>query len=295
MDKKNLVLRVTAGISLAIFIFYFSFQIGKFYKRDKLFPGLKEEIIQIFQNQGLQYSIAIKDLSFPGLQYNRNSNEKIAAASLIKLPILAAALNAVQTKKISLQTEVTVKASDVTGGSGKLKAESFPKRLILKELLELMISASDNTATNKVIDILGFPYINDCFRAFGLEVTQLKRKMMDFSQRKKGVENYTSSRDIGLILEQIYNKKLVSRELSGLALKLLKKQTVNDRLPRYLPESVEIAHKTGLERGIIHDAGIVFAPVGDYIICVLLEGVKNYKKAKKSIAQTSLFTYNLYQ
>jgi len=117
---------------------------------------------------------------------------------------------------------------------------------------------------------------------------------MDFSQRKKGVENYTNPADIAYILEKIYRGELVNKKLSKLALSFLKKQKVNDRLPRYLPDGVIVAHKTGLERGVVHDAGIVFTPKGDYLICVLVKGTKSYSRAKKFIAQFSLLTYNLY-
>ena len=128
----------------------------------------------------------------------------------------------------------------------------------------------------------------------GLTETALHRRLMDFSKRKQGVENYSSAYDISLVLEKSYDQKLISKELSRFGLKLLKKQKVNDRLPRYLPKDIVVAHKTGLERGVVHDAGIIFTPQGDYIITVLVKGEKNYRKAKKFIAQISGLTYNLY-
>ena len=52
----------------------------------------------------------------------------------------------------------------------------------------------------------------------------------------------------------------------ALAISFLKKQQIKDRIPRYLPKDVVVAHKTGLERGIIHDAGIVFTPKGNFFL-----------------------------
>jgi beta-lactamase class A len=184
---------------------------------------------------------------------------------------------------------------DIAGGSGKIKTMKLPCLLSIRELLEFMITVSDNTATNKIIEILGLDYINARFKKIGLNNTKLMRKMMDFSRRHNGVENYTSSRDIVCILEKIYRKELTSDEFSEMAISFLKDQQVNDRLPRYLPKEVVVAHKTGLERRVVHDAGIVFTPRGNYIICVLVKGAESYKKAKKFIAQVSLLTYNLYQ
>jgi beta-lactamase class A len=158
-----------------------------------------------------------------------------------------------------------------------------------------MIADSDNTATNKVIDLLGREYINKSFKRFGLKRSFLKRKMMDFSGRRRGIENYTCVSDIAMLLEKIYGNKLIDSQSSQLALSFLRKQKINDRIPRYLPEEADVAHKTGLERGVVHDAGIVFAPKGDYIICVLTKKVKDYQQAKKFIAKITLLTYNFYQ
>ena len=158
-----------------------------------------------------------------------------------------------------------------------------------------MIIYSDNTAANKVIDMLGFEYINKAFEDMGLKETILQRRIMDFVQRSKGIENYMSVYDIALLLEKIYRKELVDEEASELMLSFLKQQKVNDRLPRDLPEDIVVAHKTGLERGVVHDAGIIFTPQGDYLICMLTKGIKEYAQAKKIIAEVSLLTYNLYQ
>ncbi len=295
MDKRNIIFKIISGFCLLIFLSYFSFQTGRFSKVHKGFNQLKQEISQLLQGESFRYSVVVEDLRFPSLKYSVNSDEKFIAASLIKLPILAAALNAVAEEKISLKDKIVVKTADITGGSGKLKTEKLPKELTFRGLLKFMISISDNTATNKVVEFLGFDYLNGYFQGLGLKNTVLKRKMMDFRKRRKGIENYTSSQDIALILKEIYNKKLVNKKLSNFALELLKEQIVNDRLPRYLPEEIEVAHKTGLEKGVIHDSGIVFTPEGDYIICVLFANVKDYRKAKKTIAQISLLTYNLYQ
>ena len=291
MKKKNLFL---VGTALAIFLSLSLFFGFKSFQKQKLFHGIREAIAQEAEKSNISYSLLIKDLTFPRVGLNYRASEDVPAASLLKLPILAVVFQAIAEGKMSLDQTVVIKRKDITGGSGKLKAMNLPYRLTFAELLEFMVSLSDNTATNKVIDLLGADYINATFEKLGLASTNLRRKMMDFSKRSQGVENYTDALDIGLILEKIYDRKLVSKELSELALNFLKSQKVNDRLPRYLPDEVIVAHKTGLERGVVHDAGIVFAPGGDYIICILVERARDYRKAKKFIAQTSLLAYNLY-
>lgn len=241
------------------------------------------------------FSFVIKDLDNPHLKFLYNEDEQFAAASLIKVPILAVTFKAIQERKFSLSTILIVKKKDIVGGSGVIKTMNLPVRISVRELLENMIAQSDNTATNKIIELLGFEYINEGFGELGLKNTVLKRKMMDFSKRKEGVENYTTAYDIALTMEKISRQELINKSFSKLAVVFLKRQKVNDRLPRYLPEGVVIAHKTGLERGVVHDAGIVFTPQGNYVICILTKKVKNYNEAKKFIAKLSLLTYNLYQ
>lgn len=240
-------------------------------------------------------SLIIKDLSQPYYSYSLNPQKKIPAASIIKLLILSAALEANKNGKLSLEDNIIIRKRDITGGSGYIKTLKPPANFKIKELLEFMITRSDNTATNKIIDLLGYDYINKVGQSLGLANTCLVRKMMDFSLRRRGVNNYTTAQDMTIILEKMYRGELVDRESSKFMLDLFKKQEINDRIPKYLPKDTVIAHKTGLEKGVVHDVGIVFAPKGDYIICVLTQKVRDYQVAKDYIAEVSRITYNSYK
>ena len=156
-----------------------------------------------------------------------------------------------------------------------------------------MISESDNTATNMLIDRLGFACLNDNFKKIGLKDTNISRRMMDFRSRKAGKENFTTASDLAHILEKIYKKKLINKAYSQMCLDFLKKQKIKDRIPVKLPAGTLVAHKTGLEKGICHDAGIVFTPRGDFLICVLTRHKnKTAKSAKELIAQLAFLTYS---
>ncbi|MFH1504830.1 MAG: serine hydrolase [Candidatus Omnitrophota bacterium] len=291
MNKRFVFAAVIFFISLLAIV---SLKAVQLYRNYTFQHSLKNDIEKQALSFKTDYSFFVKDLGFWGLESKFKEEERFAAASLIKLPILAAAFKAVSEGKISLNDAVFIRKEDITGGSGKLKKYRLPHQLTFKELLELMITVSDNTAANKVIELVELDYINKSFKELGLADTILVREMMDFSLRSSGVENYTSSRDITHILEKIYNKTFISEEFSYLALSFLKKQKVNDRLPYYLPKETVVAHKTGLERGVVHDAGIVFSPAGNYIICILTKNAASHQGAKKFIAKASLLAYNLY-
>lgn len=78
----------------------------------------------------------------------------------------------------------------------------------LEKLLELMITKSDNTATNIIIDMIGVEAVNRYLVMNGYKDTQLKRKMMDMTAIREGCENYTSASDLGTFLFVYITQKL---------------------------------------------------------------------------------------
>jgi beta-lactamase class A len=98
---------------------------------------------------------------------------------------------------------------------------------------------------------------------------------------------------MALLLEKIYSGKLVSPKASEEMLAVLKRQKVNDRLPRNLPHNeVQIAHKTGLLNGTVSDCGIVFTQEGDFIICVLTDDIPSFQVAKRFIGKVAACAYD---
>ena len=74
-------------------------------------------------------------------------------------------------------------------------------------------------------------------------------------------------------------------------------QKINDRIPRKLPkDGTFIAHKTGLERHVCHDVGIVYTDKGNFLICVLARHQDRFaKSAKKFISDIAYLAYNYYR
>ena len=75
---------------------------------------------------------------------------------------------------------------------------------------------------------------------------------------------------------------------------MLLRQKVNDRIPKKLPEDCPVAHKTGLERNVCHDAGIVFTQQGDFLICVLTKSRGGARPVKNFISDLALVIYRSY-
>ena len=286
---KILLLLIFASAVLSPFLYA---KLNIYYKYRRINRALDRSITDNTRVFSGKYSVYVKGLGKCRFFYFYNVNRKFPAASLIKVPIMAAAFYKVSKGELNLNSEFTLNKKDITPGSGILRYHKVPFKITLGELIKLMIIDSDNTAANKVIDILGFRYINNFFAGIGLKDTSLRRKMMDFALRRRGIENYTSSRDMAYVLEKIYRGKLVSRYYSRKMISLLKREKFNDRIPKYLPKGVAVAHKTGLERNVVSDVGIVFSKSCNYIICVMVSNFRNYRQAKDFIAKLSLIVYN---
>jgi beta-lactamase class A len=237
--------------------------------------------------------LIIKDLD-NNWRIRLNQDQMFPSASLVKIPIMAACFNAASQGKLDLAEVVVLRGADKAGGSGRLKSMPAGSSWTVEQLIGLMVTQSDNTAANILIDRLGFDYLNGYFKQIGLTHTNLSRKMMDFRYRGQGVENYTTAADITHVLELIYQRRFPDPRVSEQCLALLKSQKVNDRIPAKLPPDVVVAHKTGLERFVCHDAGIVFTRQGDYLICVLTRSKGSFRQAKEFIARIAAHTYNEY-
>ncbi|MHB9154428.1 MAG: serine hydrolase [Endomicrobiales bacterium] len=220
-----------------------------------------------------------------------NPAKLFPSASLVKIPIMAAVFQAQQEGRLTLGDKLPVLRRHKVHSSSRLYFVRSGSKIPIHQLLERMITESDNTATNVLVDALGFGYLNQKFLEFGLRNTDLRRGIMDLKWRDAGIENYTTAEDMAYLLEKIYRGKLVSSIASAQMMEILKRQKVNDRIPRGLPENLVIAHKTGLLRDTVSDVGVVFTPEGDFIICVLTADFRSFSSAKRFIGTVAACAY----
>lgn len=264
--------------------------------REKAWLGLKKDLQNKVAHFKGTVGLVIKDLD-TSREISFNKDTLIPSASLVKIPIMLSCFYAAQDGKIHLSDPARLSYTNRVSGSKVLGNKPVGSVFSVEELFHPMITQSDNAAANVLIDFLGFDTLNAYFRKMGLRDTNLARKMMDFKERREGGENYTTAQDMAGLLEGLYRKKFLSEEISDKCLNLLGQQKINDRIPKKLPKNgMFIAHKTGLERHICHDVGIVFTNNGDFLICVLVKhGNRFAMPAKKLISDIALLTYNYYR
>lgn len=135
-----------------------------------------------------------------------------------------------------------------------------------------MITQSDNTAYNTLLDILDRRNITSTLRKLGLKDTVVGEKLsltddqMAIDETVPGRQpNQTTAHDFSRLFALLYNKKIDDADEM---LTILKQQKINDMIPVMLPPNTVIAHKTGTWSPYYHDGGIVFKPNDPYIICI---------------------------
>jgi beta-lactamase class A len=238
--------------------------------------------------------IYLKDLQ-TGQTWEYNPDRLFPSASLVKVPIMASVFEKIKLGAITLDTQIKLTHRDRVGGSGSLKWVRNGTSLSVMEIIYKMITESDNTATRMLIDYVGMEYLARTFRELGLVNTNICWDGMSLASGHLARDNFTTAREMALLMEKIYNGELVNRDASEEMLEVLKHNKSHNRLRKGLPIGWEIGHKTGLERKSCHDVGIVFSPRGDYVIAVLTSNVPNYTSAKNFISKVAKFTYKYYK
>lgn len=74
-------------------------------------------------------------------------------------------------------------------------------------------------------------------------------------------------------------------------LMLLLGQERDAKIPAGVPEHISVANKTGETGSCQHDAAIVFGESGDYILCVMSEGLTDTEAAAALIQEISAGVY----
>lgn len=248
--------------------------------------AISDNVAQYPYNAGL----VVHDLKYD-FSFSFQENEKFISASLIKLPIMCSVYMKCFENKLSLNTMLTLQKHNKVQGSGRLRYAKAGTAYSIRELVRLMIAESDNTAAKMLTEFIDIDDMNRTFTAMGLTSTNVSAKSFNMTRRHGRDESYTTPRDIAFLLRSIYAGTFLSKELCEEMIQLLKLPKGNNRLRRYLPETFELAHKTGLLRGACHDAGIVFTPRGDYLICVMTEKNRKYAAAKRFIAEIGKLAY----
>lgn len=252
------------------------------------FSALEETVATIvgrYDAAGANTAITFQAVKGKTGGFAMRGDKALAAASTIKLAILATLFDEIEKGTISLDDTLTATSADVVGGTGT--GISAGQSFTVEQLASKMISRSDNTASNMLISLLGMDTVNAYAANNGLDQTYLARKFMAPVVTR---DNEVSSDDLATILAMIAEDRLGSPELSQLAREFLSDQYDREALAQGLTGGMQLGNKTGTLGYARNDAGILYDPNGNPVAVVAVltnnmgEGAANKMMAEIATA-----------
>jgi beta-lactamase class A len=218
-----------------------------------------------------------------------NGEKVFPAASTIKFPILVALFEAVDSGRVKLNEPLVMRRDLIASGSGTLQYERPGLRLSVLETATKMITISDNTATNMIIDRLGGKaLLNERFHSWGLKNTVIHNLLGDF----RGT-NVTSPADLVRLAALITNHRLISQESNSEVLDLMRHCVNKKLLADGLGSGAVIAHKTGDIGFLVGDAGIIDMPNGrHYLAGIFVRRPHDDERGREFVRRVSRIVYN---
>lgn len=209
------------------------------------------------------------DLS-SGERWGVNDELVFPQASAIKVPVLLELFRRAGEEPGLLRRRVTLDAAARAGGSGVLgPLTDGGSALSLEDLAVLMITHSDNTATNALIDVLGMEAVNALSASLGAPGTRLARRMVRPGLSARGVENVSTPREAARIMERIAACALPMDEAACRRVREILTLYKGGPLRAPVPREVPVAFKPGALPGVAAAWAIVDAPGRPYVLAVM--------------------------
>lgn len=218
----------------------------------------REPLLQQLKTFPGHTSFYFKDL-VTGETVHYNDQEPMTAASVIKLTVMAEFFRQVQAGELDPKMPISIRDDDRVPICGVLTLMHTGLTVTPEDLCWLMITISDNMATNMLIELLTVDKIQANVRALGLEGVVMGRKFFETRPEWKDKSNFITAAGIGRLLELIWRGELVSPEASKKMMEMLLAQQCTNKIPLLLPGEELAAHKTGECTGVTHDVGILLS------------------------------------
>lgn len=219
-----------------------------------------------------------------GASVGLDPRRPVQTASVIKLALMLQAFEQVKAGKLSLAQPLALTKENQVPGSGILRLLTPGLSLSLNDAITLMMTLSDNTATNMVLDAVGLAPTNAMLARMGLGNTYFYKKVfqpavgpLPADQPKFGLGK-TTAEEMARIMEAIFRCDLGDRGLCLRMITILRNQQYRAMLPRYLETAdasdglPPIADKIGALDDVRNDVALVYTQRGPLIISIFTYG-----------------------
>ena len=225
-----------------------------------------------------------------------NADARFPTASTIKTAVMVEAYQQQADGRLPFDTVLTVGKADKVGGSGVLRDMHDGFSLTVADALQLMISLSDNIATNLLIGRVGTADVDARLDAYGLKNTRLFRPtfrdgradVLPELEREFGL-GMTTPREMATLMARIAEGEAVNPAASAAMLATLRRQQDRAMIPRLLGDDEEKRPgPTGRKGHVRADAAIVTGPKGfRYVIAIYARQVEDTRWTIENDALTT--------
>lgn len=268
----------------------------------------QKEIYELLSKFSGTIGLYIENIT-TGETFKINPDKVFPCASVIKIPMLGLLLKDVNEGKLIWQKPYKIADNNRVAGTGILSQLESTYDPTLASMALLMITLSDNTATNEIMDMIGIDRMNDFYKQMGYKYISLQRKMLDFVAIKQGRNNYMCAGEAGDIVAKIAKRDFISHDISQTIEEMMSKQQCRNKLPALLPAvesyasneekshvpegKVLVANKTGDLYDKQHDIGIFTLPSGGrYVISAFTGDLPCEQEGIGLIAKLSCIVYD---
>ena len=211
-----------------------------------------------------------------------NADRTYRTASLYKTVVAAELWRQVDAGIVSLDEPLTVEPRHHIDDSPALRPAS-PYTITMYEAAERMITFSDNGTAFALRELLGVTTVDEATEWLDMPATSLGNTFV------------SSPNDQATLFAALARGEVVDEASSAAIVDLLLRQEIVDMIPAGLPDDadVRIAHKTGTLDTYLHDAGILYAPGGDFVLVVMTEN-DSFEGALRTIQAVAAAAYAPY-
>ena len=316
MEHRSFVSRFAAGASIVLWLAVQAFPTAAQEAPPPTgFQRLEKQVRDVIEGEEGEVGVSLLHIE-TGRALAVNGDTPFPMASTFKVPVLVEVLSQVREGRFSLDDEVRIQKTDQHMGSGMLSSLTAPGIVLsVRNLVNLMMLISDNSATDMLLAKVGAANVNARLKALGITGISVDRPCqklimdylgMDYAKyghlpldeisaarrgggrwtpedQKKAVlafsadpQDQATPKAMTALLAKIFRKEIIDPASCELIVDImLRCQTGEGRIKGQLPPGTRVAHKTGTIAGTVDDCGIIYLPDGQGHL-VLTVWTKNF-------------------
>jgi len=271
---NSLFKRYLVIIPRLVYILFLSDPIEAFSQTDKKLQSLLEERIHGFNGN---IGIYVKNLK-TGKTTAINGDTIFPTASIVKVPILVGVMDKIQRGELDYNQELIYKDSLLYEGVDILGSFRSDEKIVLKKIIMLMLTTSDNTASLWLQSLAGTgTRINALLDSAGLKITRINSRTPGReSNRSIYGWGQTTPKEMGILLELIYKNQIISVEACERMQRCLGRNfwDENEAISQ-VPPYIEVFSKNGCVDSVRSEVLLVNAPHNPYIFCIFTKNNKD--------------------